>query len=352
MIRSRAALLPFPGDPFLLKFWLKFFHEVWGDEVDKLYVLINSPIEKSVVEYELELLRHEKVVPIYIDHQIEHGAGIDLMLGQCEEEYVMLIEDDGYIFKPGYVDKYFSLLENGNYDVIGSPRGSCSMEIYEAARVMFGLSYEGLGDHGPNFWPNYLFTKRDTLLETDRNFGARAWKTGEKIEPLNYIVPDGIEVVVGDTFVNTSLQLRAKFSNDRILEIPQYHASPDDIEDHDNGRFLFNGSAMWTHIGSLSTGVGGVLIDDQGRALARRLIDPPKEDPSVPGQCTTEQERREWERRVAAWEMFLQYALPDMNKINEFYMLYRRALDRIIGQFQLRRELIERRKEIFKELGL
>lgn len=349
-MRSRAALLPFPGDPFLLKYWLKFFHEVWGGEVDKLYVLINSTIEKSVIDYEVSLLDDPKITTFYIDHQIEHGAGIDYMLERCTEEYVMLIEDDAYIFKPGWVDKYFSLLEAGQFDVIGSPRGSCSLEIYELARVKFGLDYSGLGDHGPNFWPSYLFTKRQTLLETDRIFGARAWDPGELIEPLNFIVVD--DRVVGDTFVNTSLQLRARFPKERILDIPQYHASPDDIEDYEAHRNLFDGQAMWTHIGSLSTGVGGVLIDDEGRSLARRLIDEPKSDGIVPGQCTTEQERREWERRVAAWEMFLQNALPDLSKINDFYMLYRRAIDRIIGQFQLRRELIERRKEIFHTLGL
>lgn len=350
MARSRAALLPFPGDPFLLKYWLKFFHEVWGGEVDKLYVLINSPIEKSVVEYEIELLRNDKITAYYLDHQIEHGTGIDKMLGECEEEYVMLIEDDAYIFKSGYVDRYFSLLESGEYDVIGSPRGSCSMEIYEGARVKFGLNYEGLGDHGPNFWPNYFFAKRDTLLSTDRNFCARAWDPGEVVEPLGMTVTDSR--VVGDTFVNTSLQLRARFPKERILDIPQYHASPDDIEDYENKRFLFDGNAPWTHIGSLSTGVGGVLIDDCGRPLARRLIDPPKESASVPGQCTTEQERREWERRVAAWELFLQNALSDIHKIEEFMLLYRRAVDRIIAQFGLRRELIEKRKEIFHTLGL
>src|SRR3990167_7164309 len=48
---SRAAILPYPGDPSLLNYWLMFFDKFWGDEVDHLYIVFNSPIEKPVREY-------------------------------------------------------------------------------------------------------------------------------------------------------------------------------------------------------------------------------------------------------------------------------------------------------------
>ena len=41
-MRSRGALLPYPGDPYLLNYWLKFYDDIWGKEVDKLYIYLNS----------------------------------------------------------------------------------------------------------------------------------------------------------------------------------------------------------------------------------------------------------------------------------------------------------------------
>lgn len=353
-MRSRAALLPHPADPFLFKYWLKLFTEVWQDEVDKLYILINSPIEFDVVHYMMSLtIGNDKIRCDYITKQIEHGAAIDDLLSVCNEEYVMLIEDDGFIFKKGMVDKCFSDLESGEFDVLGSPRGSCSMEIWEAARDKFQLNYSGVGDMGPNFWPNYLFTKRQHLLNTDRNFGARSWKQGEKIEALDYIVRE--EVCPSDTFGNTSLQLRAKGL--RIKEIPQYHGSPDDAQHFEQKQFLFDGNAPWTHIGSLSSGTHGVLIDDFGRPLARRSIDSPKDEVKVPGQCTTEQEANEWERRVTFWNIFLDNAdegpqISATEAIPEFKQEYEKAINRVITQFNLSPTRISKKKEMYRTLGL
>lgn len=348
-VRSRAAFLPYPGDPFLFHYWLKFFDNIWGNEVDRLYVYLNSPIELEVVDYISALcLARPKIVFRYVDHQVEHGEVLNRMLEICEEEYIMLIEDDGYIFKPGVVDGYFKLLEDDHFTVIGSPRGSCSQEILDEAQKKWNLDYSGMGDVGPNFWPNFFFTKKNILLATDRNFGARAWKKGEPIVPLGVIAQE--DPSAADTFVNTSLQIRAMVPIEKILTIPQYHASPDDMEHHKNGQFLFDGRAPWTHVGSLSSGVGGVLIDDYGRPLARRSIDPRKDIVRVPGQCTTDQERSEWERRVTFWSLFLDYA--EVDKIQFFQEEYRKALRRIIAQFELPEIRIEQKKAIYRSLGL
>lgn len=346
-MRSRAVLLPHPADPFMLKYWLKFYNEVWGGEIDKLYILINSPMEFDVVKYMIDLVaRDDKIRCDYITRQIEHGAAIDEMLTYCHEDYVMLVEDDGYIFKPGVINYYFNLLETNEYDVIGSPRGSCSMEIWDRSKELWNLDYSGYGDVGPNFWPNYFFTRRGILEKTDRNFGARSWKKGERIEPLDYVVQE--EVCASDTFVNTSLQLRAE--NYKIKTIPQYHASPDDLEHFKKKRFLFDGKAPWTHIGSLSSGTHGVLIDDFGRPLARRSIDPPKDTARVPGQCNTLQEQNEWERRVVFWSMFLDNSDP--NEIPEFRREYEKAINRVITQFHLSQQSIAIKKAIYRSIGL
>lgn len=344
---SRAALLPYPCDPFLLHYWLGLFEKYWQGEVDKLYIHANSTAEPAVFDYIREMCaRNPKIVLITADHQIEHGAVINELLDIVEEEYIMLIEDDGFIFRHGIVDKCFSMLESGQVDIVGSKRGSCGMEILKRAKELWDLEYEGEGDQGCNFWPNFFFTRKQILLDTDRNFGARMWKAGEHIEALNYTVETD---QAGDTFVNTSLQLRAK--GYKIATVPQYHAHPLDIEHYTNGKYLFDGNAPWTHIGSLSSGVGGVLRDDQDRALIRRTVEAPKGETILPIEwCKTDMEKGEWERRVQWWLTF--YQKREIGKIEEFAELYIAAVERIITQYGLKRKNIYKRQRIFATLGL
>src|SRR5690242_15881707 len=156
---SRAALLPFPGDPFLFHYWYKMFTEHWGADVDKLYVYMNSPIGEEVANNLKSLVANDpKVVFHYEPQQIEHGEVINRLLDMCQEEYVMLVEDDCYIWGHGVIAQAFNLVECGKYDIVGSKRGSCGIEILQAAKAKWGLDYEGMGDQGPNFWPNLFFS--------------------------------------------------------------------------------------------------------------------------------------------------------------------------------------------------
>lgn len=349
--RSRAVILPFPGDPFLFNYWMTFFDNVWGSEVDQLYVHLNSPIEADVKNYIGKRCAHSphNVVLIISDVQKEHGKVIDETLEVVTEDYVMLAEDDGFVFKPGMVDLAFQNLENGSFDIVASKRGSCSLEILKAAQDRWGLQYGGYGDQGCNFWPCFFFSTRSLLLRTDRDFGARAWKQGERILPLRCVVD--VPVVAGDTFVNTSLQLREMIPDNRIMYLNQYHGHPDDMDAYDTHRDLFDGNAHWCHIGSLSSGVGGVLIDEDGRSLARRLIDPPKNTGNkLPATPLSDFEKREWERRVQMWLTCWEKREP--LEIAQFAELYRVAIDRIIVQYALSIKNIQRRQAAYRSIGL
>jgi hypothetical protein len=141
---SRAALLPTPGDPFLLTLWSYFFKNVWGKEIDKLYICINNIFLPESTEYIKSLFKDCSNVEIefidLISHPNvvgDHGKIIAHMLNQVEEDYILLIEDDGFIFKPGYVNDYFLKLENYEYDLIGSRRGSCSDVIIEQSKIKY-----------------------------------------------------------------------------------------------------------------------------------------------------------------------------------------------------------------------
>lgn len=358
---SRAAILPYPGDPFLLNYWLHFFDTIWGDEVDRLYIHLNSSIEESVVEYIRELCeKRPKVKFIYTNFQMEHGQVINISLDLVEEEYIMLVEDDCFIFKKGVIDNCFKFLEDGGFDIVGSKRGSCAMEILSRASQLWGLNYEGEGDQGCNFWPNLFFSTKAKLLTTDRWFGAKSWVKGENISALDqgpekYLVQG--DVAASDTFVWASLQLQATTPQSRIKYIPQYHGSPDDLDHMQRSYNLFDGVAPWVHVGSLSSGVGGILQDGNGRSLSRRTIDTSKgENVQIPNYCHTEQEKNEFERRVQWWQKFAIYWNENDNKENsdmcDFWFLYTKALDQVIQQYQLNPRRIERRQRAYATLGL
>lgn len=341
---SRAVLLPTPGDPFLLHYWLENYKRYYADEVNHLYVFLNTAFEKDIVDYALSLIENTpNATSIYVDHQIEHGDGINRLLDECKEDLVMLAEDDGYVFKKGLIDKCFRKIEEGRADLVGSKRQSCSSEISGEAKIFWNLSYEGYGDQGCNFWPCFLFTSKENLIKTDRRFGARSWKQGDTVEALGNYVIKGKEAV-GDTLVNTSLQLRAMGL--RIETLPQYHGSPYDLDEHAKNSGLWDGVAGWVHTGSLSSGINGVLIDDELRPLGNKKI----QYPEFPNYCHTDGERLEWERRVQWWQMFYDFSEPD--KIVELRDSYGKAINRLIKEYQLNTDNIRHRIKIYKQLGL
>jgi hypothetical protein len=349
---NRAAILPFPGDPFLLTYWLHTYEKYWSNQVDKLYIYFNSPIEDEVVSYIKNLcLEYPKVNLQYNNVQIEHGEAINRTLDIVREDLVMLIEDDGFIFNYGIIEYCFQQIEQDRFDIVGGKRGSCGFELLERAKDRWRLDYTGLGDQGPNFWPCFFFCRKQLLLNTDRVFGSKMWKAGERCEPLNFNVETD---QCGDTFVNTSLQLRDLVPISRILCIPQYHGSPDDLVHYENHQFLFDGKAPWCHIGSLSTGVGGLLRDNQNRALARRLIDPPESEIKLPPICNTEQETHEFERRVQWWLRFYNYymSFDHPEEMPNFTPLYKNAIETIINQYKLSRKRIDQRLLAYASLGL
>lgn len=254
---TRAAFLPTPGDPFLLRFWLDFFETRWGDEVDALYADINVPpwIDRDALRACEAMLRRGGYLKcetiITTSCMSDHGTSINRMLQSCSQDMVLLCEDDAPVIKHGMVSRCFDAIEEGKCDIVGSPRMSCPPVIYEASKAKYGLTGQPPTDIGPNWWPCFFFVRRSDLLRTDRNFSARGWKPGEVIEGLGITAT---EPIGGDTFVWASIQLRAMGLKAR--ELCQYHSYPHDLDLWRSQRHLWDGHAPWLHIGSLSCLVG------------------------------------------------------------------------------------------------
>jgi hypothetical protein len=316
-MRSRGVLLPFTGDCFLLKKWLECFDK-WQDEVDKLYVMINADVHWDTYRYCTDLLSKYNAKILVEMHMIDHGPALNKLLDVCTEDLVLLIEEDGFIFKKGQVDKCFKLIESREFDIMGSERGSTTEEIIRVASRRFGCEY-------PGFWPNFFFCKKEDLLKTNRHFQAMTWYRGDKIIALAHIIED--EIAPADTFVWASLQLRNMGL--KVKLVPQYHSVIEDIQDHTQIKGIFDREAPWIHIGSLS-GWQNVLLSAN---LAPRL-----------GEVA------EWGRRAAAWLLFWEDAQPVPDTMTEFSSKYRTGIMRLIDEYTLSFPQVNLRTNLYRQL--
>jgi hypothetical protein len=347
-MKERAVFLPTPGDPFNLNFWLYFFNKYWWSEVDKLYIYLNTPADDRVVDYIKGLIKNDsKIELLYSNNQIQHGDALTEMLVKSKEKYIMFIEDDAIVFKKGEVNKQFRLLESNKADMVVSRRGCCSAEIQKAAETKFDFLTYGLGDRGTGFWPCFFWSKREFLEKTDLDFKAKTWQKGDYIEQLDLTLTD---IGTADTFVWGSIQLQAL--KPKIAEVPQYHLSTDDFQDYFNNTNVFDGKAAWFHVGSLSSGVHGVLVGSDGKRLNCKNQD----TGNLPGMPVilqmhrlSEAEKLEWERRITFWKMFANMYKPEP-LLGDYYQEYITAIGRVISQFGLNLSRIEKRVMLFKRL--
>ncbi len=282
----RAALLPTPGDPFLLRYWLRNF-ETWREEVDELIVLVNGQADPVILDYMRSLVEGVGGRFLSGPTMLGHGEAIGALVETTTADYILLCEDDAYIRRPGAVDARFRRLERDEVDVIGSSRGSASMELIAAANEAFGPDVDTpSGEVGPSLWPCLLFARREVLRATDRNYAAQRWPAKTMVPGLGKFPVE----TSADTFGGTSYQLRAQ--GRRIGWESAYRATTFGpvkwwVERLD---------PPWVHIGSLSTGAlfgnGPVHIDG-------------------PTDLTGHQE---WSRRLHWWDRFERTtdALPEI----------------------------------------
>lgn len=325
---SRSAFVSSCGDPFLILLVQKLFKERWYDEVDEFLVNYNNHcgVPQNVVSDVLSRLAEDKKTHIiYHPTGIGNGMPITEMTVISKKDMVMLLEDDGFIFEGGIVHDCFKKIESDLTDIVGSPRGSCGQEIWDAAKEKYHLDYSGYGDVGPTWWPNFFFTKRSSLEKTDRNFASKTWIAGEESKELNHTFK---EINHGDTFVWASLQLR--YMGLRSVSVPQHKADPYEIQHGETKEQNWHPSQQpfkWIHGGSLSAGWGGYL---SGVALP----------------ATDESSLFEMESRCAFWKL----AMDITPGFTEFKLQYSHGIDDLIIRSKLDRWRINQKYNIYGHL--
>jgi len=240
----RAALLPTPGNPHMLRYWLANF-ETWREHVDELLVYINGG-DPADHEESFDLATDAGAKVVATDWSAGHAGALLALVQGTEADNVVLCEDDAYVRWPASVREAFDDAENGL--AVGSPRH----EDYHGHTVAFPPYTPGdFSEMRRGLWPTFLFIKRQHLFDTDRNFSDMRWTIGSHIEGWGDVTRElceyvgvAAEYVHLDTFFGTTFQLRAKGLRTRLV----HHVRLFDAAAADNWE-----PGPWFHVTGLST---------------------------------------------------------------------------------------------------
>jgi len=313
---TRAALLSTCGDVFITSLLLKLWNRSWRDEIDHLYINFNNHCGVSpevVGEFVKNIASDPKITLIYHPTGIGNGPPQVELLKLCNEDLILLLEDDFFIFTPGIVQGYFKKIEDGECDLLGSPRYSYG-EVADAAKTRYKLDYSGTGDKGFGWWPTGFYCKKADLLKTDLDFGSKKYEKDKFYKQLDHKFSEDCYT---DTFTWLSLQLR--YMELRAIEIPQYHAMPF-IEDQPI-------DIPYIHAGSLSAGIGGYLS-------------------GVVPDVSNENAKQEMETRVAFWSI----AMDNTEGFLDFKLDYYRGRLNLTQACNLDLDRILKKITIYKDL--
>ena len=336
----RVALLPTRGDPFGMRLVFHFFENIWADEVDKLFILVNSTIETEVVDYIKKFTTHPKVTFRCINHPMDHGPALTEMFKHSGEETVVFYEDDAIIFKKGLVDQYCKYIEAGAFDCVGSLRWSCSGNVIDRVRQYFNL-WDDKYLVGGHYWPCFFFARRSDIAKTELNFKGNNFKAGEYIKPLQWTTGEDVST---DTFCYFSWEMRALGL--KFLDVEQYHGNSGDLQAYETKSFLFDGTCGWLHNGTLSSAIEDILTNEKNIPLAYRKREgmPETKYERMPA------EKEEMERRLSWHKLAFDGFKDKCDEIAEFRDLYGKAIEKYINIFNLDRNRIEKSIRVYKEL--
>ena len=321
---SRGVLLSTCCDPFTTSFCLKFWKERWYNEIDHFYINLNNHCQvppEVIGEFMKDWANEPKITFIYHSTGKGNGPPQVELLKICEQDLILLLEEDFFIFEPGIVDGYFKKIESGECDLLGSPRYTYG-EVADAAKLKYNLDYSGEGDKGFGWWPTGFYCKREDLLKTDLDFGSKAYLAGETFKELDYTFKENNYT---DTFTWTSLQLR--YLGLKAIEIPQNHASPNEIEEFNRKELKWVEKPKYIHGGSLSAGWSGYLSG---------------QIPDLSNQNAI----LEMETRCAFWSI----AADATEGFEDFKKLYKDGIETLIVNGKLDRNRINKKIMIYKDL--
>lgn len=179
-----------------------------------------------------------------------------------------LLESDTYILDPEFIEHNFSLLEDDEFDICGTFRGSCSDALHKIIWHRYKKVHPLPSPESVNLWPAPLFITTKILRKCS-HFQSFNYTKGVYYDLLGAKVPVNCS---GDTMVYASLELLALKPKVRIWPFVNYHANAytDVVKINRGASDLVNKdgtpkkSIGFVHIGSLSSLLGGYVRTDDG----------------------------------------------------------------------------------------
>ena len=263
--REISLLLPTTGEPLILHFWLENLKK-YRYLVNNVFLSVDCMGKLNPMEFvfiknyiQRQLTRHP-AIRIHYNYLLgQHGYNINSLLTTYEpdiKENVLLMEEDNYILNPHLFEAEINEYFNDSYDIIGSPRGSCTPYLGEIIREYiyskpdFYLNTKQRSDEFTlNFWPTLLLTKKKYFLNSKRDFCSKVWEVGTRLK-LGNTETLLTEVCNGDTLVPFSMELYQNPEIKRVKLLHEiYHSK---LEDNEFIPQILDTSIDF-HIGSLST---------------------------------------------------------------------------------------------------
>jgi hypothetical protein len=282
----RYAILATTGNPFTFRYWLRHYDKTIAPHIDKLYVGQSGPTNPEYLDI-IEQLCKERNIDFDTTQTNEFHWGpsfqkaYSMLPPAQEDDVLLLLESDIYVFDKGITNKYLSEIEQGKYRLIGTRRNSChNIDLNDPqTKTEEMIWFDGL-------WPCYMFCRYidfDNTYKEMKSFLIEGAPLGHN---------EFHNVRGNEEFSAFAYLLQKDIYPHERLNIPVHRGNHDNI-------LSKGGSANWIHFGVIEQLVlpKGVFRDENNIPIlvspnkdyqqTRPLADRPSSqvDPVILGMC-------------------------------------------------------------------
>jgi len=326
---SRAIVTHFDGDPFTLNAWLTLYQKYWRGECDKIYMTIYcnpEVVPEVVVNFNKTLIADfPEIKADIVSEKTYPELANQKTLKTVTEDYVGLIESDGFIYGKGVVDQCFRLLENEGQDIVAPP-----WYLIDEPYFNGDLSSKG-------FMRCFTFVKKSLLDKTDLDFMPRTIPAGTQITE-KYATQKDVSL---DCFGWMSWQL--------LLLTRKITSTPTNILGPDNILSPYS-NFKWVHVRQMSSsalGLGGgeygLWSKGDDKEILNRVLKLFDEDfPGGPAEFT--------HIKAVAFKLLFWDMLTSKQTLGDFAQDYRQILEAVIDYYNMPKDKIYEIKGFYKGL--
>jgi hypothetical protein len=152
---TRSVLLPIAGDPFLFRYWLRFYDKNIAPHVDQLCVGQYGDTHPDYLTIIKDLCDERGIVYSSSGDSSSHHASLslDVAYSQMKDDdgALMLIESDCFVFDGSIIEKYFSYMQNQS--LVGSTRPAWADMTPDSLVESNYHCTDGM-------WPCFLFVRK------------------------------------------------------------------------------------------------------------------------------------------------------------------------------------------------